>query len=103
MGEDEKDVSMCDTYGYLADSSGNDVLARDACCACGGGQDRQIDPPDAPPSSPTAAPTVSPTVTPTGAPSSDDSSSAPMFGTNGFSLLFTCSVTWFVRFLFLDL
>merc|ERR1712150_290974 len=126
MGEDEKDVSMCDTYGYLADSSGNDVLARDACCACGGGQDRQIDPPDAPPSSPTAAPTVSPTVTPTGAPtvtptvtptgaptvtptttpsatpSSDDSSSAPMFGTNGFSLLFTCSVTWFVHFLFLD-
>uniref|UniRef100_A0A7S2NYB0 Peptidase S1 domain-containing protein n=1 Tax=Leptocylindrus danicus TaxID=163516 RepID=A0A7S2NYB0_9STRA len=133
--EGEVGVSLCDIYGYLADSSGTDVLARDACCVCGGGQDRQIDPPEAassspiatptatpsanPSANPTANPTVTPSVTPSTAPSttpnsspntpstsapatpsSNVSSSASMFGTNGFSLLFTCSVTWFVYYLF---
>merc|ERR1719444_581185 len=125
--EGEVGVSLCDIYGYLADSSGTDVLARDACCVCGGGQDRQIDPPEAassspiatPTATPSANPTATPTVTPSTAPSttpnsspntpstsapatpsSNVSSSASMFGTNGFSLLFTCSVTWFVYYLF---
>ena len=100
------DALRCDLYGFLLDE--HDVAARDACCVCGGGQDRQIGigATEAPSVAPSVSSSVSPSVSPviaiaTGAPSTAPSSTpsiAPVdasaaVGGGGGSVWIACSVT----------